>query len=643
MIKKRIKEIFSNKFNVILIAIVAIFTIYYAGFIANKLSGVRCFYNNSDSVSYIDISTPKTFSLPVKTDNLSAIQFPFIIENTELSDDDLKKINFDINIEGVKGLYFTTDVLSNGSGEHFLKIFLAPRISNKNNKNLYVTVSCADGVSFLKNDAGNVIYKLNGLKKLVITGAVILFILFIAFCYFIIYVTRKWKLENRFLLYALVLGSAYIFVRAPLTQYDEFYHFDTAYNMSNIMLGYGSADSNGTLLKRKCDFDLIPELYQKFYTLDTHGFVRNGGRNYYKHLLSKFNKSIDEQLLPSPSSRVMKSQRAFIFSASAIAISRILHLNQFLTWYSGCIVNLLIAVFLIYFSLKLNKKYQYIFASISLIPCTIIDFGSYSYDVLTISLAFFVINLAYYIYDGHIKNVKIWIIFIFASLFLFPMKAVYFSIPFLLFFLYFYSQNLKKIILFSLASVLGIYFIVFIAAKFISIPFFFSRTTNNYNGIAAFTYSKMDVIMHPVSFISLIVSKFVEHDWGQFVDFAPLYVPALFKYVLGISVTMLFLHEKYEKLNYTLALSSITVFIIVFLLLCLVGIVWTQYGEFSLWGIQARYFLPVLPLLFIAVRNTNVCSVTINGAVPFYLILTVALFFLINIFVQTMFWVGTVE
>ena len=640
--KKKIEEMLKNKFNVLLISIVAIFTIYYSGFIANKLSGVRCFYNNSDSVSYIDISTPKTFSLPVNTDNLSAIQFPFVIENKDLTDDELKKIKFDIIIKGVKGLCLTTDVLSNGAGEHFLKIFLAPRVHNKNNKDLNVTVSCVGGVSLLKNDCGDVIYKLNGLKKLVISGVVILFIVSIAFCYFVFYVTRNWKLENRFLLYALVLGMAYIFVRAPLTQNDEFYHFDTAYNMSNIMLGYGSADTNETLLKRKCDLDLIPKLYQIFYPLDTHDYVRNGGRDFYKHLLSNFNKSIDEELLPSPSTRVMKTQRTFIFSAAAIAIARILHLNQFITWYSGCIVNLFIAMFLIYFSLKLNKKYQYVFASISLLPNVIIDLGSYSYDVLTISVAFFVINLAYYIYDGHVKNIKVWIVFILASLFIFPIKRVYFTIPFLFFFLYFYSRNIKRRILFSLASVLGIYFIVFIAAEVISIPFFFNRAVNNYDDIYAFTYSIKDVITHPISFISLIISKLVELDWRQLVDFAPLYAPPFFRYILMFCMLLLFFKGNQDKINLSVAISSFTVFIIVFLLLCLVCIVWTHYGEFSLWGIQARYLFPVLPLIFISVRNVNICSIVVNEKFSFYLILTVTIFFLINLFLQSIFWVGFV-
>lgn len=646
MIKNKIKIIFANKFNILLISVVFIFTVYYAGFIASKLSGIRSFYNDSDNGSFIDISSPKTFSLKVNTDNLTAIQFPFIInsesDDNRLTDKELDELKFDIKIASEKEIRFSTDVLSNGDNEHFLKIFLAPKIENKKNKSIDITIQSDEGISFLLNDSGNVIYKLNGLKKIIIFGVVFFFILFIIGCYSIIYFTRNWKIENKFILYAFLFGVAYMFVRAPCTQYDEFVHYDTAYNMSNIILGYGNSVDSGTLLKRKCDLDLLPGYYPDLYYLTFNGWIRNGGRSYYSHLLANISKKSDNEIVPSLADKVMTPQRAFIFPALAVAASRIIGLNQFFTYYSGCIINLVIAIFLIYFGIKINKRYQYLFASISLCPIVIIDLGSYSYDVLAISLCFFTINLALYLYNNYRKNYIIWILFIISSIFLLPIKKVYFIVPFLLFFLYFYSKNIKKRFYISVFIVFLAYIFVFILCKFNLVSFLGSRFINSYDGISRITYNLKDVVIHPFYLMSLIISKIMEHNWIQFVDFSPLYVPAFLQYVFAFAFILLFF-KKSDKTDVTLALSSFVVFAFVSVLLVLVGVVWTCYGEFSIWGIQPRYFIPIIPLLIISVRNTNICNIMMDEKVSFYLILTVTLFFLINLFLQTIFWVGISE
>lgn len=633
------KYLFSRKINVVFAIFVFFFTLYYISVIQNIFSCVRLSYNDTKNSVYVDVSEGKNFNVAITEKYVSELHFPYISYNEEIDE-------FYVSIIG-KDLSFTYRIEKNDVGkESFLIVeFVSPH--EELNGQTFEFFIHADDVKLKLDESGYAVYKQRGrspVQNFVILGLVI----FVAIALFVIFKTRKFGIEERFLIIGFIFGLFYMFAHPPCSLYDDWIHYDTAYNMSNIMLGYGDALVTGKFQKRKCDIDLLPKDYQNDYYLNNSWRYENHYRAYYVHFLKNIFKHGDSEMVDFPLAEPLKPQRAFVFSAVAISVSRLLGLNQFFNYYSGAFINLVLSLLLVYFGLKKNSYIKNnVILIIALFPVSLLLFGSYSYDAMLISFSFATINYAINIFYQEKKSIKDIMVIIFLSLFLFPIKIVYFPIALYLPMLYFSVKiKHKKLIFFFI--LLCTYILLYVLSLLTKSPFIQSRAKYLWEP-NFYCYSIADIIQHPFNsfrlIFNVIMKKLLKESFIEnifYFNFDHIENPrqhlGVHPHLFDDMVLILFMLLFFMKNNIKIiTLPSFLVAIITAMFVIIVGIHWSKFGGYDVWGIQARYFLPILPLLFYSVERFSPVRFKVKISYIFEYICLINLFYLINMFLGVIF------
>jgi hypothetical protein len=147
------------------------------------------------------------------------------------------------------------------------------------------------------------------------------------------------------------------------------------------------------------------------------------------------------------------------------------------------------------------------------------------------------------------------------------------------------------------------------------------------------------IITHPFSYIHIVGRDFfIVHGWEYFTQWAALYgfgywpVPTL-TYILFIvsSIAVLFVREEGRQID----LKRRSIFFLVFLL-CYAFTVTSLYmsynmvGNQSIAGVQGRYFIPVMPLLYLCLANLPLREEWRLTARPVIVLISAAMLFYIG-------------
>lgn len=632
-INQKLKNFFNEKWNVFLTIIFFLLTFYYSFYFFDKFSNLRLFYNNSDTATFVSVAEKKSGSIKLKTRHPKKITFVYSAINNE----DLSPKDFDIEFAGIPANLLNSETVF-FEDEYFLIINLPSFGINIKDKVLNFSIQ-SDKALIKYNQDGTIVHKQGGAMVLLQAASVILIFLVSLLFFLLIFKTDKWKVENKFLFFSLAIGLFLIFSRPPCSQYDDLIHFDSVYNMSNMMLGMEDARKTKTLPKRACDLDLLPGYYpDKYFSL--YWAWLSTPKDYFKHFISNFNKKTNTELENSLADKVVKPQRAYFFSAVAVTLARLLHLNQFTLYYFGAIINLLIAVFLIYFSSKKNIYLKNnVMIILAMFPIALLEFGSYSYDAILIATAFALINYSIYFFYSEKKQLKDFIIIIALCLFVFPIKTVYFPLSFyLLMTLFFqkYKNFFNKNKIWICLSLVALYVAAYFLSLLPQIKFLHSKYPSQINS-GVFTFSIADVIQHPLYTIMLQINTFMESSHNQLTDFFffastwKYYLPFT-KYLFYFLCLVLFFIEKNNVKEFTM--PSVIVFSLVSIFIILVGMTWTPLNLKTMWGVQLRYFLPVLPCAFIAAEKLKSDKIAVKFSNAFNLTLILTFFSTIDLVLE---------
>lgn len=596
----------SKPFHLFIFIVFAVFSLYTYHRICENFNNVRLFFNNTDQAAYVSLHEAQTGELKLVTRHPKKISFIIKSDNTEELKADDFNVSFDeipLNLE--KHVTFF-------EGECYLVVDLPVLGFNSKNKLLHYNIQ-SDRASLKFTDAGVIIHKQSGTRILYKFIVALVFFPFLIFFFHLLVCSSSWKVENKFLVITLAFGMVFIFGRPPCSQYDEVKHFDSAYNMSNIIMGLGNARETKVLLKRQCDMNLWPGYNSDtYYDINYYCAWYGEPKDYFLHLKDNLFKKAETELIETPSDKVLKPQRSYLFAALVITVMRLIGANQFVLFYAGAIFNLLIAAFLIFFSIRKNKVLQNnIILILSSFPVVIAQLGSYSYDAILLPFAFALINYSIDFYYSKKRSLIDLLIVIGLCIFVFPIKAVYFLLSFYLLLTYLFNKY-KKINLLNITCVLVCcYVILYLIVYNTNIPFFnircFAEGNDNVLG-----YSISEIVLHPFNDLKILADTLIEQPYDKI---RYLFVVGnswkpqvrLMEYLLLFLFVSLFFIEKNNVKE--LHLSSFVVFIIVGILIYAAGIFWTKIGSPFIWGVQPRYFLPVLPLLFIsteAVRTDKI-------------------------------------
>ena len=168
---------------------------------------------------------------------------------------------------------------------------------------------------------------------------------------------------------------------------DESTHLDTAYKYSNQILFIQSTDTPGTIYKRECDARLSEML--------ANGLESN---SYYQLLFHTLERPSDTQLVQVSYIDGTNLVPGIVYLPAALGISvgRILGLSAMLTFQLGRIFNLLVFILLIRLAIGVTPYWKNLFGALGLLPITLQQAASASYDAIINGLIFLFIALCFH-------------------------------------------------------------------------------------------------------------------------------------------------------------------------------------------------------------------------------------------------------
>lgn len=431
--------------------------------------------------------------------------------------------------------------------------------------------------------------------------AVFLIFAFTLATYFIF--IRKWRIEKVFLFSALSLGFVFMFLSTPYSGYDEPAHFDTAYRYSNAMMMKGLETETGGVLKRESDASM-------------NGLTpaRTSLRSYRTAYDGLFLQD-DSPLVDDTDARFVREAPYVYFpSAVAITIGRILHFGRIPLLYFGRFFNLLSFVLITYFAIRRMPFGKPVLFATAMMPMMLHQAASYSYDACIVALsAFFIANCLYVAFTEKEIRLRDLAALCVAGALLAPLKMIY-GILCLLFLLIPIWKLGTKRRYFTTAGIFCAGVVLAYCASKLVILFQTVAETEKL-AIATTTptiaYSVSDLIHTPGVFLNLFAAN-IRSEIGNFLMSmaSGLYFINLPNYIgilcLFLLVFSSFREEKEKQyLNGKHKAIILGIVLLIYIGLHVAGFTWTAKNSTMIQGVQGRYFLPVIPVLLLCLRNST--------------------------------------
>ena len=236
---------------------------------------------------------------------------------------------------------------------------------------------------------------------------------------------RQLSIENVFLISIIILSLAYMLVLPAYSVPDEGTHFSTAYELSNKMMGIKQPDDIEELriIGRDCD---VSTDINYTTSLSTYRYIYNDFFNKNDDSMKNHNILLEKSM-----------RRAALIShlpqALGITIARCLKFSYSGLLFSGQLATVIAYILFTYWAICVIPIGKRIFFAISVLPMTLHETTSFSYDAIICGLAFLL--LAYIIkmiYEKDEVAIKDIIIISIVSILLAPCKMVYSFISLLL-------------------------------------------------------------------------------------------------------------------------------------------------------------------------------------------------------------------
>lgn len=440
---------------------------------------------------------------------------------------------------------------------------------------------------------------------------------------------KKVKFEIAVPITVAVTAILFAVVFPPFSVPDEKVHYATAYSYSNkLMLDF--SDGEDFVFMRSDDCKLI-----------TSSDIHVTGKNIFRveDEFSLFCKNRDKDTCFESLCTVRFL--AYLPSAIGITIGRLCRLGAYPVFYLARIFNALFFAFLLFTAIKEMPFNKGALAVIGLLPMSLHLAGGCTYDVYTIGLTLIMFaRLVRLIYSKGELSTKDYITTLVICLLAVPYKIVYFTVPLIALLIpkeRFRNGRHRAICVGSiiLIGVLGI------AA--LQIPARLGRLTGEEEGIIKNTYTLGMLIKNPIGTLKLLfntlcitASWYYETMLGRFLGWLELGLPSIYTVIFTLLLFTAFVKKEDEpevlKTGGRLlcALCSFLTVILTMLLLC---IGWTPAGSPFIQGVQGRYFIPILPLVMLAVRNNTLvlkkdidrCLVLAGGTANILLLLRVCM------------------
>lgn len=388
-------------------------------------------------------------------------------------------------------------------------------------------------------------------------------------------------------------------------------HMINAYHMSNQILRI--EDDVNNIKMRKCDLSAFGYTYVKDQVMDS----------YLKKMFD--NKDLDTELVNSKHQIVPVKRYSFTYCLSALGISigRLLGLNGILCILLGRILNFILFVLCIAYCLRNTPIFKSIFIFIGLLPITLQQAFSLSYDSIVLSLSLLIVSLTIQLFHDKKLNAKKWVLLIGSCTLLIPCKSFAYAplvlapISFVLTKIDFSKFKNKKGRLFLDILVLAILLIYLLGVAFVG--------ARIQSGTILYLIFNPDVLYR--------VLRNTLYNRGTFILISALggslelctisiFNPITIAYIVVMRFLIVKMNPKKIGMDKKVQLLFMLIIFISFLGSMLAMYGWSYSMGFfdgkTIEGFQGRYLLPVLPLLFLCsngqdsdvsdVKTVNICN-----------------------------------
>lgn len=193
---------------------------------------------------------------------------------------------------------------------------------------------------------------------------------------------KKISVVKAFVILASVLGMSYDFIMPVGEAPDEWVHFQTAYVLSNEMMGIDeNADPEDIHMRKD---DSVFEIMQ----------TDVNEKKYEDYLASAYEPLHDDHIVSTESKALQGDRYFYILPACGITLGRILKMNSFWVINLGRLFNLFFSIFLTAFAVSVIPVGKEVLMVTSFIPTALQQNMSYSYDVPINAFSFLVIAVS---------------------------------------------------------------------------------------------------------------------------------------------------------------------------------------------------------------------------------------------------------
>ncbi len=475
--------------------------------------------------------------------------------------------------------------------------------NTSNNNNLKTRITDTDDI-----ENGHLAYKIystmpNFVQYIAFIAIIIVDIMIIVGIYLTL--EKKIGLEKLFLVIAFLCGITFTILFTPGTIPDETIHIRNTLGYSSILMSKGTRDN---IKIRECE-QFVGDTQPSIKTLNTYrdSLIKND--NSSKYISTGIELSSDFSVM------------SYLPGILTVTICRLLSIGGILTIYLARFSNFIFYLFVAYFSIKKIPIFKNALFTLALLPMVIQQTISLSYDTIIIGTAWVVISYGFHFVYGtkSIEKVDV-LVYIISSCVLITQKTgIYFVlnlIPLLI-----GKDRIaekKERILLKLILVFP-WIITMFGLPIITNNNRIERTASDGNIISwanregyslqYFINHKMETIM---LFIRTIVKKFDHYIFttlGQYLGSLNLVLSR--NIFIGWLISIFVSAFKTDSDNKDIPFMHRILYILAFFAVCgasmlAMAFAFTPVGWPTIEGVQGRYFLPVLILLVIFVRNKKI-------------------------------------
>lgn len=428
-------------------------------------------------------------------------------------------------------------------------------------------------------------------------------VVFISAGYFLCFLLRK-NYYRLFIPIVLSLGMIYCLLLPVYMTPDEPSHIDTAYRISNYILGYGDPDGTSAMYKRTSDINSQPPIT---ITVETY-------REMSDELLTK---CTDENLKVTYGRNNLNNAKAVFYlpAALGITVGRTIGAGKLLTYTIARLFTLLTTTLLMYWGICLLPFGKMLFFMIALLPMTLQQAMSVSYDPIIIGISYVFIGycMKWAYTDAEIRLFDVSVVAILSIMLASCKGGVYLPISFLMFLVPIKRRGWSKNTILLLIC-MGLLFLLFFLSSNPNI-FFHLGGEPGAASSGETLYSLSYFLQQPKELIYLLENTFyVQGDtWfgltiGSNLGWTKIHVQWILVIAFFLLLLLSSIAEQKEK-QYILTGDRIWILILSFgsfgLILMAMLVSWTPESSSVITGVQGRYFLPFIGLLLLTLRNRN--------------------------------------